>query len=462
MALIPASTALSAADAWKATLAELELQLTKATFDTWLRQSRVVSYEDGQFVIGVRSGFAKDWLDHRLRGAIQRTLSRTIGRTVAVEFTVIPEHPRSDATALLDGYTEEPRARKRPNAVPLSERYQFSNFVVGSNNRLAHAASLAVADRPAKAYNPLFIHGGVGLGKTHLLHAIGNHCVQRGLLVAYVSSEDFTNDLVNAIRTQNTEGFRARYRTPDLLLIDDIQFIAGKESTQEEFFHTFNALHAAGKQIVLSSDRPPRSILTLEERLRSRFEGGLIVDVQPPDYETRLAILRETAEEKGSAIPDEVLDLIARRVQRNVRDLQGALTRVVAYAELSACALSLETAVAALQALAPQDAPLKLEDILAAVARHYSVSVAELQGKSRKKGIALARHVAMYLLREEASLSLPDIGQRLGGRDHTTVMHGCEKMRGHIEEDAELRRDVLNIKEALSHRARAPADSPER
>jgi chromosomal replication initiator protein len=447
-----AGTVLSASDAWKSTLAELEMQLTKATFDTWLRQTSVISFEDGQYVIGVRSGYAKDWLEHRLRGVIQRVLSHTTGRTVAIEFVVMSEASSEPPASLLEGYSDGapslPQARS--TCASLSSRYHFSNFVVGNNNRLAHAASLAVAGRPAHAYNPLFIHGGVGLGKTHLLHAIGNECMANGLQVSYVSSEQFTNDLVNSIRTQSTEGFRNRYRTLDVLLIDDIQFIAGKESTQEEFFHTFNTLHAASKQIVLSSDRPPRAIITLEERLRSRFEGGLIVDIQAPDFETRLAILRDKAAEQRLPVPDGVLELIAKRVQRNIRELQGALTRAVAFAELSGLALTLESAAASLSEVASAAAPPTVENVLLSVAQQYGLQVEDLQGKSRQKDLALARHVVMYLLREETGLSLPDIGQALGGRDHSTVIHGYEKIRGMIEQDVQLRQAVLNIREALS------------
>ena len=332
---------MQAAQVWQAALGELQLQMTKPTFDTWLKNTSLISYEDGTFVIGVHNAYAKDWLENRLLSIIKRTLVGIVGRSVEVKFVVWPReraaNKRSAGTQelgpLLSGDKEltltPPRAK---SPAMLNPKYTFETFVVGPSNRLAHAASLAVAENPADAYNPLFIYGGVGLGKTHLLQAIGHVCQRKALRVLYVSSEEFTNDLINSIRNHTTEHFRDKYRTIDILLVDDIQFIAGKESTQEEFFHTFNTLHAANKQIVISSDRPPKAILTLEERLRSRFEGGLIADIQPPDLETRIAILRFKAEAQPLSVPDEVIDLIAHRVLSNVRELEGALNRVVAYA----------------------------------------------------------------------------------------------------------------------------------
>ena len=321
--------------------------------------------------------------------------------------------------------------------------------MVGPSNRLAHAASLAVAEKPAQAYNPLFLYGGVGLGKTHLLHAIGNQCHRHGLQVLYVSSEEFTNDLINAIRTHTTQAFREKYRSIDVLLVDDIQFIAGKESTQEEFFHTFNTLHGQNKQIVISSDRPPKALVTLEERLCSRFEWGLTADIQPPDFETRLAILRSKAERIGRQVPDELMGLIARRVQSNIRELEGSLTRVAAFADLSGLPLTPQLVETALADLLPRRSEVQPDEIVRRVADAFGVSVESLLGRDRSRQIALPRQIAMYLMREEANISLPQIGEALGGRDHTTVMYGCDKVTEMLEQDDRLRRQVIEIKERL-------------
>jgi len=323
---------------------------------------------------------------------------------------------------------------------------------MGPSNRLAHAACLAVAERPASTYNPLFLYGGVGLGKTHLLHAIGHSCQTAGLEVLYVSSEQFTNDLINAIRNQDTTGFRDKYRTIDVLLIDDIQFIAGKESTQEEFFHTFNALHGNGKQLIISSDRPPKSMVTLEERLRSRFEWGLIADIQPPDIETRTAILRAKAEGLSVSVPSEVLDFIARQVQSNIRELEGALNRVVAHVQLTGDTFSVDAARAALADLVARPASLSTGEVIQVVANYYHLPVDELVGRGRNKELVKPRQVAMYLCREEMQATLPQIGEALGGRDHTTVMYGVEKIIREVEQDDNLRREVLIIRERLYNR----------
>jgi chromosomal replication initiator protein len=335
----------------------------------------------------------------------------------------------------------------------LNARYTFDRFIVGPSNRLANAACMAVAEHPAAAYNPLFLYGGVGLGKTHLLHAIGNYALDRDpeINVLYVSSEKFTNDLINSIRRQQTEEFRIRYRNIDILLIDDIQFIAGKESTQEEFFHTFNTLHSAGKQIVISSDRPPKAILTLEERLRSRFEWGLIVDVQTPDLETRTAILRAKAEQMLIPIPAEVIDFLAHRIQSNIRELEGCLNRVAAYAQLTHSAVSVEVASAALTELLDTTRRKRItsEAIMREVAEFYAVDLRALIGRGRSRNIVVPRQVAMYLLREETDASLMDIGRLLGGRDHTTIIYGCEKISEEINSDSRLRQEVVTIRDKL-------------
>ena len=441
---------------WQAALGELQLQLTKATFDTWLKDTVGLACEDGAFVVGVRNGYAKDWLENRLYTHIARTLASIVRRTVEVRFAVLNQpaapaeddrvfttpEPASYRTARADG-----EAGRQPSM--LNPRYTFDTYVVGNANRLAHAASLAVADGPAASYNPLFLYGGVGLGKTHLLHAIGHRALQQGRSVLYVSSETFTNEMINAIRTQSTEAFRGKYRNNNVLLIDDIQFIAGKESTQEEFFHTFNALHAANSQIVLTSDRPPKAIPTLEERLRSRFEWGLLADIQPPDLEMRIAILRAKAESLGIQVPVAVVDYTARKIQSNIRELEGALNRIIAYGHMMGLPLTEETAAAALQDLLLPTKSVPPAQIIDAVCRFYEVKREDLANRRRNREIVIPRQMAMYLLREEAGLSLTEIGLELGGRDHTTVIHGVEKVAAQIEEDEQLRRELLSIRQAL-------------
>lgn len=441
---------------WQAALGELQLQMTKATFDTWVKQTYVLAYEDGTFFIGVQNGYAKDWLENRLCGTVQRTLTGILNRSTEVRFVVqAPDAPAKEPVVLLQ-QNGTSSAAKPSNGRPIfsfNPQYTFDQFIIGSSNRLAHAASLAVAESPAEAYNPLFLYGGVGLGKTHLLQAIAHYAIGRGLQVLYVSSETFTNDLINAIRNKATEAFRERYRTADFLLVDDIQFIAGKESTQEEFFHTFNTLHSAGRQIVISSDRPPQSILTLEKRLASRFEWGLIADIQPPDLETRIAILRFKSEYRSTQIPGEVIEFIARQMQDNIRELEGALNCVLAHASLMRVPVTLDLARQALHKLVARQESLSMADILSVVARHYNVSEEDLLGRSRRKEIAQARQMVMYLAREETSTSLPQIGQALGGRDHTTVLYGSAKISSRIETDDTLRRDVMTIRERLYREA---------
>nr|BBH94482.1 hypothetical protein KTA_26810 [Thermogemmatispora argillosa] len=333
----------------------------------------------------------------------------------------------------------------------LNPRYTFDAFIVGNSNRLAHAASYAVAEAPGEAYNPLFLYGGVGLGKTHLLHAIGHKGAQAGLTVLYVSSEQFTNEIINAIRYRTTEEFRAKYRSVDILLVDDIQFIAGKESTEEEFFHTFNSLYEMSKQIVICSDRPPKAIVSLEERLRSRFEWGLIADIQPPDLETRMAILRVKADMLHYPVPDEVIAYIASRVQTNIRELEGCLNRLMAYQQLHRTELTLDVARAAMSSLGngPREVQLSGRQIAQAVADYFRIPLEAMCGKQRDKQVVIPRQIAMYLIRQETQLSLLEIGQLFGGRDHSTVLHACEKIERAIQLDPALRRDVVAIRELL-------------
>lgn len=438
--------------AWQSVLGQLQMEMPRASFDTWVRDTKPLSYQDGTLTIGVRNAYARDWLESRLASTVSRLLVGIMNASVAVHFIV----NGNDSEVIAD---EAPSSSGQPEPAVLQEqparpsnmnpRYLFETFVVGSGNRLAHAACLAVAEKPARAYNPLFLYGGVGLGKTHLLHAIGNACHARGLNVLYVSSEEFTNDMINAIRTHTNQAFREKYRSADVLLVDDIQFIAGKESTQEEFFHTFNTLHGQDKQIIVSSDRPPKSLNTLDERLRSRFEWGLTADIQPPDFETRFAILRSKAERTGRQVPDEILESIARRVQSNIRELEGALNRILAFADLSGAHLSSQLVEVALADLLPQRSDVQPEKIIELVAKEWQTSVEALLGRDRSQKIAQPRQVAMYLLRKETDASLPQIGEVLGGRDHTTVMYAIEKIASDIETKTDLRKRVVNIKQQL-------------
>jgi chromosomal replication initiator protein len=448
---------MKAEKAWQAAVGQLEMEMPKAAFDTWVHDARFITYEDGDFVIGVKNAYARDWLDSRLSSTITRLLTGIMNRTVAVRFIVWQNNGELALESGEDGeqYEEYEEIEDEAGSVSLvanptlNTRYTFETFVVGASNRLAHAASMAVAEKPAQAYNPLFVYGGVGLGKTHLLHAIGNLCEQRGQNILYVSSEEFTNDLIHAIRTHTTQAFREKYRRCDILLIDDIQFIAGKESTQEEFFHTFNTLHGQNKQIVMSSDRPPKALVTLEERLRSRFEWGLAADIQPPDFETRLAILKSRAERAGSRIPQEILEIIARRVQSNIRELEGSLTRIMAYSDLSGLPLTPQLVNSALADLLPHRKEIGPDDVVRKVAESFGVAVDRIMSRERSREVALPRQIAMYLLREESNISLPQIGEALGGRDHTTIMYGCDKVADMLERDDRLRRQVIDIRQQL-------------
>ena len=435
--------------AWQAALGQLQVEMPKATYDTWVKDAEFVAYEDGSFVVGVNNAYARDWLDSRLKSTVTRMLTGMMNRTVEVRFVVWQqEQPKEDIAA---PQADEPRPEP-PSAAPhrsLNPRYTFDSFVVGPSNRLAHAASLAVAENPARAYNPLFLYGRVGLGKTHLLHAIGNAAAAAAQEVLYVSSEEFTNDLIGAIRSHSTQAFRDKYRHTDVLLIDDIQFIAGKESTQEEFFHTFNTLHGQNKQIVITSDRSPKGLVTLEERMRSRFEWGLIADISSPDIETRLAILRDKAERLHHEVSADVLEAIARRMQTNIRELEGALNRVVAYADLRDLPLNVALVENALIDLIPAPQALEPQMVIEAVAQAFSLSPEQLLARDRSRQVAQPRQIAMFLLREEAQLSLPQIGEILGGRDHTTVMYGCDKIAELVEEDESVRRQVVRLREQL-------------
>lgn len=452
---------------WQAALGQLQLQVTPADYDTWIRDTTVVSREDTLFVVGTPNMFAREWLENRLCNLIKKTLSGLVGQTVDVRFVVQtdpasrerytlvpPPDPTPQESRALTEDPEDSFARPGFGSVNgdtgngLHPNYTFDTFIVGPSNRLAHAAALAAASQPAGAYNPLFLYGGVGLGKTHLLHAIGHMALQNNYQVRYVSSEGFTNDFIDAIQRGLGDAFRVKYRYTDILLIDDIQFVIGKERTQEEFFHTFNALHGAGKQIVLTADRPPKAFRSLESRLQSRFEWGLIADIQAPDLETRIAILRTKAAQRNQQIPGDVLDLIARKAQHNIRELEGALTRIVAYATTLRRPLNLETAMEALADLVKRP-EITQDQVIQTVADHFDITCSDLCGRGRCKEVVQPRQIAMYLLREETGASFTRIGQELGGRDHSTVHHGVEKITKAIQEDDETRRAVMQIKEKL-------------
>src|SRR3990172_6366888 len=411
---------MDAKQVWRAALGELQVALSQANFETWLKDTALVAVDESRFRIAVPNGFAKDWLETRYRSLISQTLARIVGYSVSVDF-VVSATPEGEAPPGASGTGSSQQVRLEPGRVGgeggsanLNPRYTFANFIVGSANRLAHAASLSVAERPGHAYNPLFLYGGVGLGKTHLMHAIGNQVIAKfpRKKVVYATSEKFTNEFITSIQQGKVDEFRNRYRRIDVLLIDDIQFIAHKDRTQEEFFHTFNAIHEDGKQIVLSSDRPPKAILTLEERLRSRFEWGLIADLTAPDLETRIAILRAKAEENGVRIGQDVLEFIARKVVSNILELEGALNRIVAYASMGAIPITIELAQAVLSNVLynPKKRQITPERIVQAVSDYYSVELDALKGQKRDRAIVMPRQIAMYLMRAETDVSLLRIG----------------------------------------------------
>ncbi|HLW61227.1 MAG TPA: chromosomal replication initiator protein DnaA [bacterium] len=452
---------LAASQVWQQALPRIERQLNRPSFEAFLKAMQPMMLDQGVFVFSVPSLFAKEWVEGRYRRLISDTLQEVLRHGVDVQF-IIAEADAQASPPLVP--TPPPvSTRSTPvDALAINPKYTFDTFVIGSGNRFAHAAALAVAEAPAKAYNPLFIYGGVGLGKTHLLQAIGNYVLTHKQLakVMYVSSEKFTNDLINSIRDDKTVQFRNKYRTADVLLIDDIQFLAGKERTQEEFFHTFNALHESSRQLIISSDRPPREIPTLEDRLRSRFEWGLIADIHPPDYETRIAILRKKADLDAITLPDEVAQFIAQRISSNIRELEGALSRLRAHAQMTGTSLSIELATEVLRDLLPQARirPVTIPAIQRAVAEFFGMRVEEMKAKRRTKGIAFPRQVAMYLSRELTDASLPRIGEEFGGRDHTTVMHACDRVKSAILQDTHLAAGIKGLVDNFRLERQNPVD----
>jgi chromosomal replication initiator protein len=453
---------LTAESLWGEVAGRLRGALNDTTYGTWFGEARGLELEDNRFVLSVPNDFTRDWIDGHFIGLIGAAIRDVTGQERPIELRVIEmpaatfEEPPLDSEepVLLPVVVDRVQA-SRPESGGFNSKYTFDSFVIGSSNRFAHAAALAVAEAPAQAYNPLFIYGGTGLGKTHLLQAVAQYVSEHSsnLSVRYVTSETFMNDFINSLRDKRIEGFKQRYRTYDVLMIDDVQFFEHKERIQEEFFHTFNSLYEAGSQIVMSSDRPPRDIATLEARLRSRFEWGLITDIQPPDLETRIAILRKKVKTDGINVPDpQVLTFIASRVSTNIRELEGALTRVVAFSSLTGRAMSVELAQDVLKDVFPQGeaAEVSIKRIQDLVAERFSMTLEELCGDKRSQNIVYPRQVAMYLSRELTDSSLPKIGKEFGGRDHTTVIHATSKIARLIRED----RSVYNLVQELTARVK--------
>ncbi|EPR11891.1 chromosomal replication initiator protein DnaA [Ruminiclostridium papyrosolvens] len=430
---------------WNRTLELLKGEMTEISFNTWILTIEPISIDSNTVTLGVPADFNKGILESRYSYLIKNALRQISHREYNIYFAIPSQAPVKTAA---QEYNED------TNMSFLNPKYTFDTFVIGNGNRFAHAASLAVAEAPAKAYNPLFLYGGVGLGKTHLMHAIGHFVLGQNpaLKVLYVSSEKFTNELINAIRDDKNEEFRYKYRNIDVLLIDDIQFIGGKERTEEEFFHTFNALYEANKQIIISSDKPPKEIPTLEDRLRSRFEWGLIADIAPPDLETRIAILRKKAQLENLDVPDDVMVFIADKVGSNIRELEGALNRVIAYSTLTENIINVDMAVEALKDMLNNSKAVIINSktIQEAVSRYFHLKTDELKSKKRSRDVSFPRQIAMHLCREMTDMSLPKIGDEFGGRDHTTVIHACEKIHHDLENSAELRRTVEDIKKNIT------------
>jgi chromosomal replication initiator protein len=445
---------LSAEDLWNEVADRLKEALNDTTYRTWFDQVAGGEVSSEAVVLTVPNDFTRDWIEAHFLGLVQAAVREFTGDERPVRLVVRAEHERERERDEVTAQSEGPQVPAPLKTFEgLNAKYTFDSFVIGSSNRFAHAAALAVAEAPAQAYNPLFIYGGTGLGKTHLLQAVGQYVAEHSsaLTVRYVTSETFMNDFINSLRDKRIEGFKQRYRSYDLLMIDDIQFLEGKERIQEEFFHTFNSLYEAGRQIVISSDRPPREISTLEERLRSRFEWGLITDIQPPDLETRIAILRKRVKTDGIHVPDpQVLTFIASRVSTNIRELEGALTRVVAFSSLTGRLMTVDLAQDVLRDVFPQGeaAEVSIERIQETVIERFGLSLDELCGDRRSQNIVYPRQVAMYLSRELTDSSLPKIGRQFGGRDHTTVIHATSKIARLIRED----RSVYNLVQELTAR----------
>ena len=447
---------------WEAALGQLQLHVTRPNFETWLKNTVGVSYspQAGEFVVGAPNAFVAEMLEQRMYSLISRALENVVKSEVEVSFRVTsadgeaatneePEYDVPEAAPV--PFSPEPRV---PSRTALNPKYTFERFVVGKSNELAHAAALAAAGRPGELYNPLVMYSDVGLGKTHLMHAVGHRVAAMGMSLIYSTTEEFTNSYIKAIREGTTDEFRERYRSADALLLDDVQFLIGKEQTQEGFFHTFNALHMANRQIILTSDRPVSALTLLEDRIQSRLAGGLVVDIQPPDLETRIAILRAKAEGASRPVSDDALRFMAERIHRNIRELEGSLNRALAFADLTGGEVTIELVKTAIADMVETTADRQVPDsaVVESVASYFGVDSDAIKGRKRDKKTAQARQVAMYLLREESQLGLTTIGKILGGKDHTTVRHGCERIANRLNVDAHLRRDLINIRESLASR----------
>ena len=435
---------------WKDVLKVIKVELTEVSYNTWLKTIIPISMNNRKIVLAAPNDFTKGILEGRYLNLIKNAIKEVTKEDFVIQFIIPGDEQVSNYNQNNNVVAEVQENTQRSQ---LNPKYTFDTFVIGNSNRFAHAASLAVAEAPAKAYNPLFIYGGVGLGKTHLMNAIGHYILSQNpnSKVVYVSSEKFTNELINSIREYKNEEFRNKYRNIDVLLVDDIQFIAGKEGTQEEFFHTFNALHENNKQIIISSDRPPKDIPNLEDRLRSRFEWGLIADVQAPDLETRIAILRKKANIESILVPDDVMLYIASNIKSNIRELEGALIRVVAYSSLTNRDVTEELAQEALKDILSNSKPVEItvDLIKEVVSKTFKIKMEDFQSKKRTRAIAFPRQIAMYLTRELTDLSLPKIGDEFGGRDHTTVIHACDKINGDIKIDEDLKRKIDDVISSL-------------
>lgn len=447
---------------WQSVLNEIELTVSKANFITWFKNTKIHSKNEGVVIIGTPNGFTKEWLENKYNKFILKILRAKNPDIKEVKFIIGTEKPSKPVN--------RPTIRLMPTTATFSEdqlnfnefnidketnlnpKYTFDSFVIGSFNDLAQAAGKAVTKNLGVLYNPLFIYGGVGLGKTHLIQAIGNEITKKNPLkkVKYLSSEKYASELIDAISKKGMETFKQKYKNTDVLIIDDIQFIAGKEKTQEEFFHTFNALYQQNKQIIISSDRPPKSIATLEERLRSRFEGGMIADINYPDLETRLAIIKTKIQEKNINIPDDVLNYLATHIQKNIRELEGALNRVIALAQISDTTPTVEKVSKMFsQIITHPKKVTSFKKIIDSVADFYDINSSDLINRSRKKEVVFPRQITMYLVRNELNRSYPYIGQKIGGRDHTTVMYACQKIDKEIKDNENLYRELNLIRERI-------------
>ena len=441
---------------WDKTLKILKEELTEVSFNTWIKSIEPTSLEDNILKLGVPNNFTKDILENRYKDLIINSLKSVSNKTFNIDFFIISEEAFEKEVSNKTENNNTALTMNDEMSTILNPKYTFDSFVIGNSNRFAHAASLAVAESPAKAYNPLFIYGGVGLGKTHLMHAIGHYVqnVNSKSKVVYVSSEKFTNELINSIKDDKNVDFRNKYRNVDVLLIDDIQFIAGKERTQEEFFHTFNALYEANKQIILSSDRPPKEIPTLEDRLRSRFEWGLIADIQPPDFETRIAILKKKADVENLNISNDVMVYIATQIKSNIRELEGALIRIVAYSSLTNREINVDLAAEALKDIisSKNSRQITIELIQDIVSSYYNLKIEDFKSSRRTRNVAFPRQIAMYLCRKLTDTSLPKIGEEFGGRDHTTVIHAYEKISQCLKKDETLQSTVSDLTKKIKQK----------